>query len=133
MLIAAVGFLGVNYFNLIIWANIIDVIDDVEVRTGKREDGTVYAVYSFARKVGQALAGGLGGYALGLIGYVSAAKTQTEEVLKGLYNLATIIPGILFICVALMLIFVYPLTKKKVEANVEYLRAKRDQEERDSH
>lgn len=133
MLIAAVGFLGVNYFNLIIWANIIDVIDDVEVRTGKREDGTVYAVYSFARKVGQALAGGLGGYALGLIGYVSAAKTQTEEVLKGLYNLATIVPGILFICVALMLIFVYPLTKKKVEANVEYLRAKRDQEERDSH
>ena len=26
---------------------------------GLREDGTVYAVYSFARKVGQALAGGI--------------------------------------------------------------------------
>ncbi len=126
VIIAAIGFLGVNYFNLIIWANIIDVIDDVEVRTGKREDGTVYAVYSFARKVGQALAGGLGGYALGLIGYASAAKTQTEPVLNGLYKLATIVPGILFLCVALMLIFVYPLTKKKVEANVEFLRAKRD-------
>lgn len=125
VIIAAVGFLGVNYFNLIIWANIIDVIDDVEVRTGKREDGTVYAVYSFARKVGQALAGGLGGYALGLIGYASSAKTQTAEVLKGLYKLATIVPGVLFICVALMLIFVYPLTKKKVASNVEYLRAKR--------
>lgn len=123
---AAVGYLGVNYFNLIIWANIIDVIDDVEVKSGKREDGTVYAVYSFARKVGQALAGGLGGYALGIIGYESAAKTQTAEVLSGLYKLATIVPGILFICVALMLIFVYPLTKKKVEANVEFLRAKRN-------
>ena len=123
---AAVGYLGVNYFNLIIWANIIDVIDDVEVKSGKREDGTVYAVYSFARKVGQALAGGLGGYALGIIGYESAAKTQTAEVLSGLYKLATIVPGILFICVALMLIFVYPLTKKKVESNVEFLRAKRD-------
>lgn len=124
---AAVGYLGVNYFNLIIWANIIDVIDDVEVKSGKREDGTVYAVYSFARKVGQALAGGLGGYALGIIGYESAAKTQTAEVLSGLYKLTTIVPGILFICVALMLIFVYPLTKKKVEANVEFLRAKRNQ------
>ena len=123
---AAVGYLGVNYFNLIIWANIIDVIDDVEVRTGKREDGTVYAVYSFARKVGQALAGGLGGYALGIIGYESAAKTQTADVLSGLYKLATFVPGILFVCVALMLIFVYPLTKKKVQANVEYLRAKRE-------
>lgn len=123
---AAVGYLGVNYFNLIIWANIIDVIDDVEVRTGKREDGTVYAVYSFARKVGQALAGGLGGYALGIIGYESAAKTQTADVLSGLYKLATFVPGILFVCVALMLIFVYPLTKKKVQANVEFLRAKRE-------
>lgn len=126
MVLAAVGFLGVSYFNLIIWANIIDVIDDVEVRTGKREDGTVYAVYSFARKVGQALAGGLGGYALGLIGYVSTAKTQSAEVLSGLYKLATVVPGILFLCVALMLIFVYPLSKKKVEANVEYLRIKRE-------
>ena len=123
---AAAGYLGVNYFNLIIWANIIDVIDDVEVKSGKREDGTVYAVYSFARKVGQALAGGLGGYALGIIGYESAAKTQTAEVLSGLYKLATIVPGILFICVALMLIFVYPLTKKKVESNVEFLRSRRD-------
>lgn len=125
LIIAAVGYLGVSYFNLIIWANIIDVIDDVEVRTGKREDGTVYAVYSFARKVGQALAGGLGGYALGIIGYVSEAKTQTPEVLGGLYKLATIVPGILFLCVALMLIFVYPLSKKKVEANVEVLRSRR--------
>lgn len=126
VIIAAVGFLGVNYFNLIIWANIIDVIDDVEVRTGKREDGTVYAVYSFARKVGQALAGGLGGYALGIIGYVSAAKTQSAEVLDGLYKLATFVPGVLFLCVALMLIFVYPLTKKKVGENVAFLRAKRE-------
>ena len=78
VVLAAAGYLGVSYFNLIIWANIIDVIDDVEVKTGKREDGTVYAVYSFARKVGQALAGGLGGYALGLIGYVSTAKTPVS-------------------------------------------------------
>lgn len=126
VVLAAAGYLGVSYFNLIIWANIIDVIDDVEVKTGKREDGTVYAVYSFARKVGQALAGGLGGYALGLIGYVSTAKTQSAEVLSGLYKLATVVPGILFLCVALMLIFVYPLSKKKVEANVEYLRIKRE-------
>ena len=63
MISSAIGFLGVNFFNLVIWANITDVIDDAEVRNGKREDGTIYAVYSFARKVGQALAGGLSGYA----------------------------------------------------------------------
>ena len=125
VVIAGIGYIGVSYFNLIVWANITDVIDDVEVKSGKREDGTVYAVYSFARKVGQALAGGLGGYALGVIGYQSDAVSQTESVLDGMYKLTTIVPGALFICVALMLIFVYPLTKKKVEENVEILRAKR--------
>lgn len=125
MVCAAIGFLGVNFFNLIIWANITDVIDDAEVRTGKREDGTIYAVYSFARKVGQALAGGLSGYALQLIGYESAAKIQTPEVLSGLYTISTIVPAVLFLCVALMLFFVYPLSKKKVEENSEILKERR--------
>ena len=54
-----VGSVGVGFFNMVIWAFITDVIDYQEVRTGSRDDGTVYAVYSFARKLGQALAGGV--------------------------------------------------------------------------
>ncbi|MFW7344313.1 MFS transporter, partial [Pollutimonas sp. H1-120] len=64
---SAVGYIGLAVFNTVIWANITDVIDDQEVRSGKREDGTVYAVYSFARKVGQAFAGGVGGWTLSII------------------------------------------------------------------
>ena len=48
--ISVIGYFGFGFFNLIIWAFITDIIDDQEVRTGKREDGTIYAVYSFARK-----------------------------------------------------------------------------------
>mgnify|MGYP002508114143 CR=1 FL=1 len=58
VILSSIGFIGVNFFNMIIWANITDVIDYQEVVTGKREDGIVYSVYSFARKVGLALAGG---------------------------------------------------------------------------
>ena len=54
--------------------------------TGHRDDGTVYAVYSFARKVGQALAGGIGGWALQVIGYEPAAAAQTDAVRRGLYT-----------------------------------------------
>lgn len=125
MISSAIGFLGVNFFNLVIWANITDVIDDAEVRNGKREDGTIYAVYSFARKVGQALAGGLSGYAMGLIGYESAAKVQTAEVLNGLYTISTLVPALLFFCVTFMLLVVYPLNKKKVEENSEILQKRR--------
>ena len=48
IVLANIGMLGLGFFNTVIWANITDVIDDQEVKTGQREDGTVYAVYSFA-------------------------------------------------------------------------------------
>lgn len=123
--ISVVGYFGFGIFNLIIWAFITDVIDDQEVRIGKREDGTIYAVYSFARKIGQALAGGIGAYALALVGYDSSVQVQTREVAVGIYNVATLVPGILYIGVGLCLIFIYPLNKKKIEENMIALKAKR--------
>lgn len=125
LILSITGYLGMAFFNTVIWANITDVIDDQEVKVGHREDGTVYAVYSFARKVGQALAGGIGGWALEIIGYESAATVQTEGVLSGLYATATIIPAIGFFAVAVLLWFVYPLNKKLVEKNVAILEEKR--------
>lgn len=128
--LSMIGYLGLGFFNTVIWANITDVIDEQEVVTGEREDGTVYAVYSFARKVGQALAGGVGGWALEFIGYESAEAVQTKSVLEGIYGAATIAPAVGFFLVALILWFVYPLDKQQVEKNVAILRAKRDSEKR---
>lgn len=122
ILLSMLGYLGLGFFNTVIWANITDVIDDQEARTGHREDGTVYAVYSFARKVGQALAGGAGGWALTIIGYESAAKVQTPEVIEGLYVTSTIVPAIGFFAVAAILWLIYPLDKKRVEANTAKLK-----------
>ncbi|WP_336772868.1 MFS transporter [Paenibacillus sp. MMO-58] len=111
--ISALGAFGSAFFNLVIWAFVTDVIDYHEYVTGMREDGTVYSVYSFARKVGQALAGGLGGIAITAIGYNSALKSQTQDTLNGLYLLSTLVPAIVFLVVALLLAFVYPLNKKR--------------------
>ncbi|HHA4804280.1 TPA: MFS transporter, partial [Enterococcus faecium] len=80
LVLTSVGYMGLGIFNTVIWANITDVIDDQEVKSGQREDGTIYAVYSFARKIGQALAGGVGGWTLSIIGYDSLAKVQSGEV-----------------------------------------------------
>lgn len=57
---------------------ITDVIDDSEVRNGIREDGTIYAVYSFARKLGQAFSSGLTGGLLTMIGYSAATAFDPE-------------------------------------------------------
>ena len=43
--------IGTSMFNMVIWAMITDVIDESEVQNGVRQDGTIYSVYSFARKL----------------------------------------------------------------------------------
>ncbi len=117
-----IAYMGFGFFNMVIWALITDVIDDQEVRTGHREDGTVYAIYSFARKIGQALAGGLGAWALGLAGYDSTVQVQTAEVADKIYGVATMFPGLLYVAVGLCLVTIYPLSKKKVEENIAALK-----------
>ena len=121
-----VGLLGFGLFNLIIWAFVSDVIDDQEVRTGSRDDGTIYAVCSFARKVGQAIASALGGWSLGWIGYVEGSLSgQTEAVKDGIYNIATLVPMLLYLAVGICLVVIYPLSKKKVAENAAALKVRR--------
>ena len=128
MALLFLGSLGTGLFNMIIWAFITDVIDYQEIVTGKREDGTVYAVYSFARKVGQALAGGLGGFVLTAIGYVSEAASQAEGVAERIYTVSTLLPGLCYLAVFLILQFAYPLNRREVEKNTEILRRRRARE-----
>lgn len=121
---------GVACLNILIWAFITDAIDFQEFRTGERNDATVYATYSWARKLGQAIAGGLTGWALTWIGYVSVAggTEQSDEVLDGVYSLSTLLPAALLLISVLALIFWYPLSKKRVNANVATLEAKHEAE-----
>ncbi len=118
-------FLGI--FNTLTWAMITDVIDDLEIKNGVRDDGKVYAIYSFARKLGQAFAGGLGGFAVASVGYVAGAATQTAEVALGIYNVATLIPAIALGLGGLVVFLIYPLDRKTVEKNNNTLAEKRSQ------
>lgn len=120
--------LGLGVFSMVCWALITDVIDYSEIKNGVREDGSVYALYSFARKLGQALAAGLSGWLLTAIGYSSEAAAegmvQTDSVLSGIYNISTLIPAVGFGLLAAVLWFWYPLHKKQVDANIEFLKEK---------
>lgn len=112
----AIALIGVGFFNTVIWAMITDVIDDSEIKNGVREDGTIYSVYSFARKIGQALSSGVVGGLLGIIGY-SQATAFDSVVTQKIFTISCVVPSIGLIAVALALIFLYPLNKKKVEEN----------------
>ncbi|MGM9946104.1 MAG: MFS transporter [Lysinibacillus sp.] len=123
--ISFIGFIGFGLFNTVIWAFVTDVIDYQEYLTDQREDGTVYSVYSFARKVGQALAGGIGGFAIAAVGYDAALEVQTDAALNGIHTLATLVPAIVYLLILLILIFFYPLNKTRLAKMQEELAAKR--------
>ena len=86
---------------------ITDVIDDTEVQTGERSDGTIYAVYSFARKIGQAASAGLTGSLLTAVGYTKVTQFD-ENVVNGIYNISCLVPALGFVLLALALKFLYP-------------------------
>lgn len=119
----AVCWLGLGVFSMVCWALITDVIDYSEIKNGVREDGSVYALYSFARKLGQAASSGLSGALLSMIGYSKETQFDTG-VVNGIYNISVIVPAIGFLVLALILWFWYPLHKKQVDENVAILQAK---------
>jgi GPH family glycoside/pentoside/hexuronide:cation symporter len=123
--LSAFAWLGLGVFTMVSWALITDVIDDAELRRGIREDVSIYSLYSFSRKMGQAAAAGVTGLLLTLIGYEKMPGTPLAESVKsGLYSLSTLIPAIGFIILAAVLWFWYPLHKKRVSQNVALLKEK---------
>ena len=125
-----VSWVGLGVFSMVSWALITDVIDYSEIKNGIREDGTVYALYSFARKLGQAASSGLSGGLLTLIGY-SEETAFDGGVVNGIFNISTLVPAIGFTVLGLILLFVYPLGKKQVLENIEILKKKHNNSEKE--
>ena len=120
------AWLGLGVFTMVSWAIITDVIDYSEIKNGIREDGSIYALYSFARKLGQAAAAGLTGLLLSFIGYVKTeGEAISSSVKSGIFDISTIVPAVGFFILALILFLWYPLNKRAVDRNVMILKQKR--------
>ena len=74
--------LGMGIYNCVSWALMADAIDYSEWKFGKREEGTVYSLHSFFRKLAQGVGPSIVIAVLGLLGYVSELGTtgQSPEV-----------------------------------------------------
>ncbi|MBQ7376045.1 MAG: MFS transporter [Clostridia bacterium] len=117
--------LGMGFYNCVSWAMMGDAIDYSEWKTGKREEGVVYALHSFFRKLAQgvgpaaviAIMGtSLIGYnsALGTIGQSAETASRLCWLVAGLYLFSAICQ---FVGVAL----IYNIDKKTVEKMNEEL------------
>jgi glucuronide carrier protein len=104
--------IGIGGVNTLMWALEADTVEYGEWKTGVRTEGTTYALFSFTRKMGQALGGAAAAYTIGLGGYIAGkGVVQTESAKNAVKVAAGVVPAG-FILLALVVMFFYPLTEK---------------------
>ena len=117
--------IGLAAVNTLMWALEADTVEYGEWRCGVRTEGTTYAVFSFVRKLGQAIGGAAAAYALGWIGYVADAEVQTQGTQDGIRLVAGFVPAA-FIGIGVLIMLAYPLTEKVFGQMVAEVKARRE-------
>jgi GPH family glycoside/pentoside/hexuronide:cation symporter len=108
--------LGMGFYNCVSWAMMGDAIDYQEWKTGKREEGIVYSLHSFFRKLAQ----GVGPAAViaimgtALIGYEEKLGTigQSAQTAQNMCWLVAILYTFSAICQFVGVALVYNIDKK---------------------
>jgi glucuronide carrier protein len=100
-----------------------DAVEYGEYKTGKRTEGATYAIYSFFRKVSQAVAGAVAGYALAFGGFVAKAPQQSDSALLTIRGLVGLGPA-LFALLGALIFLAYPLTDTRFREIVKELHAR---------
>lgn len=120
MVFLGTGMLG--FFNIlspVLYGLTAELVDDVEVKTNIRADGTGYSVFSFATKLGNAFGGSVGVLLLATTGYVAGAD-QTVEVQHAMNGVINLAPMALYL-VGLVPLFLMKMNNKKAKENTKIL------------
>ena len=126
-IIAQVFFgLGLGFYTCVSWALMADAIDYNEWKNHTKEEGTVYSLHSFFRKLAQGLGPSAVILIMKVLGYDGAlGANQPFEVAENMKWLVaalyTFSAAVMFIAIA----FVYDLNKKKVAQMTSELEERR--------
>ena len=119
--------LGLGIYSTVSWAMMGDAIDYNEWKTGKREEGTVYSLHSFFRKLAQGVGPAVALVIMGWLGFVNNAVdpetgAQMIDVTLLSFDVAVnlrVLVAVLFLLSAVMqfigLALIYNLDKKTLE------------------
>lgn len=130
-LIGLVGFgLGMGVYTCVSWALMGDAIDYNEWKFGTREEGVVYSLHSFFRKLAQGIGPSIVLLIMGVLGYQSELGTIGQSF-ETSHNMCWLVAG-LYIFSAIVqfvgLAVIYNLDKKTLEKMNSELEARRTAE-----
>lgn len=117
-----IAFIGVSMFGTcfyltLMWALVADCIDYQEEKTGRREEGSIYATYSLFRKIAQGVGASIIALSLDLTGYSEKldALSQAEGVPEKIYTMTGALPLIGALVCLCSMHFLYNIKDKKSE------------------
>lgn len=120
--------IGIQGVNTLMWALEADTVEYGEWKTGNRTEGTTYAVFSFTRKMGQALGGFVGGFALTFAGFSAATASAGENQAEGVAESIQMWAGGLiggFALLSVLVMYFYPLTEQRFREIASEIAARR--------
>ncbi len=123
--------IGMGVYTCVSWAMMADAIDYNEWKFGTREEGTVYSLHSFFRKLAQGVGPSIVLLIMGALGYVSELGTigQDETTAK---NMCWLVAGLYLFSAVVQFVgiaVIYNLDKKTLEQMNSELAAKHSGEE----
>ena len=125
--------LGLGFYTCVSWALMADAIDYNEWKNGSKEEGTVYSLHSFFRKLAQGLGPSLVIIIMGALGYDGALKAdQPFAVAEKMKWLVAALYSFSAIVMFLSITFIYNLSKKKVAEMTDALKEKRESAEKEA-
>src|SRR5829696_4247678 len=110
--------------NTLMWALEADTVEYGEWKTGVRTEGITYALFSFTRKLGQAVGGALAAFVIALGGYVGGVAAQSQSAVDAIRYASGFAPAI-FILIGIAIFFRYPLTEQTFATMVAETAARR--------
>lgn len=100
---------GTSFYMVLMWALVADCIDYQEHKSGRREEGSIYATYSLFRKIAQGIGAAAVSFVIGLTGYNEnlPALEQASGVPEKLYFVTGLLPFIGSILCLISMHFLY--------------------------
>ncbi len=133
--------LGLGIYSTVSWAMMGDAIDYNEWKTGTREEGVVYSLHSFFRKLAQGVGPALALLIMQSMGYVNNAKPDANGVFTEIdvnllswdfaVELRTLVAALFILSAVMQLVglgLIYNLDKKTLEKMNQELEARRNAE-----
>ena len=118
--------LGLGIYSTVSWAMMGDAIDYNEWKTGNREEGTVYSLHSFFRKLAQGVGPSIVLLLMGLLGYVSELGTEGQSFQTS-HNMCWLVAGLYLFSAIIQFVgvgIIFNLDKKTLATMTADLAAK---------